>query len=180
MVCHCPHLQIFVPHSTNLRLFAALVEYYVSWYGWVLSGCIVLAPAIGFMIEKIGIVSSFLVEHLFTFLWVACLVANDASYQIPAYIFFGIARAIYYSLMYIYILRMFGEKNLGKHWAVLMGPVGVMSMVQYPILDYVLKQKGGDWLEPSYWFAINCIIVSIMPIYVFLKRGTYKALIKGM
>lgn len=142
-------------------------------YGWILSSCFILAPAIGYMIEKIGVARSFAVEHAFCLAWLICLLFNDKSWQIPSFILFGITRAIYYSLMFLYLFRMWGAQSLGSHLSILMGPVGVLTLLQYPILKYVEEDLQGDWLIPTQWMFFNIAASTILPIYLYIKRSSY-------
>jgi TRAP-type uncharacterized transport system fused permease subunit len=127
------------------------------------------------MVEKIGVAASFVVEHVFCIIWILLMLSNEKSLQIPCYIVFGIARAIYFSLFFLYLFRMWGPSSFGSHLSIMMGGVGLLSLIQYPILKYVEETQGGDWTRPTQWHLINAVISSIFPVYLMLNRKNYKS-----
>lgn len=153
------------------------VEYYVSVYGWILSCCIVLAPAIGFLVERIGVAASFAVEHGLCIAWILCLLTNEERMQIPAFILFGTTRALYFSLFFMFIFRMWGPKLFGSHLSMMMGAVGLISLVQYPMLKYVEEEQQGNWIRPTQWQLVTALASSIFPIYMLLNRKKYKIMV---
>jgi hypothetical protein len=143
-------------------------------FGWILSAYFLVSPFIGRYIEKVGLVYTYLTVHSTLLLWCLILLSSDIRLQVLGFAVFGLCRAIYWSILFVYIQVVFGFGNYGRLYGIMQFVVGVISFVQNPLTSWVLNNFNGDWTTTNYIMASNFLALSIFPIFLYRGKATYE------
>jgi len=89
--------------------------------------------------------------------------------QYLSFVLLLIYRSFIYGLVFTFLVMLFPKEHYGKLLGILHAALGILQLIQTPILTFVLTNLEGDFSIVNYVFLALCGLTLLHPIYFYRK-----------